>query len=229
MIDESSSNEINAVYNIDGSRDLEEDVNDAVEIAKTFDGPKIDTHFICGSLFGLVSCGNRWFSSFQLMVAYLWHQNPSIYVNKNKRLFTFLRGQRWSPTTKAAYEEAYEGADLGDDTFTVTYSVGDDLEFFNEDLKNYLDCTEDRGVKMEMYSTFLFKLVQERKTKNFQLKYQLFSHEKKALMGNYSNEIENQFFKEELYSNQIVDEIYFFIVASALHILSMTMSLKKNG
>ena len=109
------------------------------------------------------------------MVAYLWHQNPSIYVNKNKRLCTFLRGQRWSPMTKKAYEQAYEQACLGEDTFSVTYSVGDDLEFFNEDLKNYLDCTEVRDVKTEMYSTFLFKLVQERKTKNFQLKYQLFS------------------------------------------------------
>ena len=34
MIDESLNNEINAVYNIDASRDLEEDVHDAVEIAK---------------------------------------------------------------------------------------------------------------------------------------------------------------------------------------------------
>lgn len=59
MIDESLSNEINAVYNIDGSRDLEEDINDAVEIANKFDGPKIDTHFICGSLFGLVSCEKK--------------------------------------------------------------------------------------------------------------------------------------------------------------------------
>ena len=206
VIDESMHNEINAVYNIDASRDLEEDVHDAVDIAKTFDGPETDTHFICGSLFGLVPVGNRWYSSFQLMVAYLWHQNPSIYVNKNKRLCTFLRGQRWSPTTKNEYEKSY----LGDARFLVTYSVGDDLAFFNEDLHNYLDLTEVRGVFMEMYSTFLYMLIKERKTKNFQLKYHLFSHEKKALMDSYSNKIENQIFKEELYSNQIVDEIYLF-------------------
>ena len=206
MIDESLNNEINAVYNIDASRDLEEDVHDAVEIAKKFDGPETDTHFICGSLFGLVPIGNRLFSSFQLMIAYLWYQNPTIHVNKNKRLCTFLRGQRWSPTTKSEYEQSYRG----DERFSMTYSVGDDLELFNEDLKKYLDCTKVRGVFMEMYSTFLYCLIKERKTKNFQLQYQLFSHEKKALMNTYNNEIENQIFKEELYNNQIVDEIYLY-------------------
>ena len=138
MIDENANNEINAVYDIGDIRDLHKSINDAVELSKDLEtDAETDTHFICGSLFGLIPINNRLMSSFQLMVSFLWHQKPSIYANENKHMCTFLRGSRgFAKTRGSGRQNTADSLPAGDewmDPNVITNFMG-----ISEDSKNFL-------------------------------------------------------------------------------------------
>ena len=181
VIDESRENEINAVYKIDDIQDLEENIIDAVQISKRLEKAKTDTHFICGSLFGLFrfqeNQKNHLTSNFQIMIAYLWHQNPHILLNENKRVCTFLKGSRWSLKTKNELENSYK---RDNKFFSYEDSVGNDLESFDYFLQEYLENINIReDILTEMYPTFLCRVIEDGSKKASQIKYQMFSNDKK--------------------------------------------------
>ena len=80
MIEENAKNEIISVYNIDDIWDLHKNINDAVELSKDLEtDAKTDTHFICGSLFGLIPIENRLMNCFQLMISFLWTLDSKVF------------------------------------------------------------------------------------------------------------------------------------------------------
>ena len=173
-------NEINAVYDIDDIQDLQEKIIDAVEISKKLEtDAKTDTHFISGSMFGLILIENRLMSSFQLMVSYLWYQNPNIYVNENKHLCTCFRGS-WEFLgiwTFRHFVEFFVNVRLkknylDEDMYALKNSVGNDLE----SLKQYLDRIESKDTSMEINSTLSYRLRQYKTAKDFYIEFQLFSN-----------------------------------------------------
>ena len=219
-------NEINAVYDIDDIQDLHEKIIDAVEISKKLETADTNTHFLCGSLFGLIPIENILMSSFQLMVSYLWHQNSNIKEYENKHFCTFLRGSRGFAKTGDESLDSISIASvikisknlknfLSDKRFiqktsSPIESVGDDFESFNQ----YFHRTESTDMLFDIdivCSTFFNCLPENKKSKDSEAEFQLFLNEQRALMKTEDNwRIKKQSIPFQLLNNDLGDGSYFY-------------------
>lgn len=205
LVEENLEYEINKVYNINDQEDLKDDIIEAIELSKDIEKANTDTHFISGSIFGLNYLGNRPVSNFQILVSYLWHKNQNSYGGNH--ICTFLKGSRWSPKTNEELKKSYKDAEK----FMREFSVGDDLEYFKYEIQQNKFKWENNLEQLwcEMKSTFLYLLL-DLNINDFRNKFQLFSDDKKELMGAYNNLIENENFLKALKNDSSTDQDYLY-------------------